>query len=106
MSDEAAFVKCKLQMLAQSKNEDEAPLLVEADGEHSLDITIKVMAASVRAAPAQLTAEQNATARRDREDARRARMHARILKSTVKRIENYMGTNDLPVDFQVNDTVI
>lgn len=82
MSDEAAFVKCKVEMLAQSKNDDEALLLVGADGEHSLDITIKVLAVTVRAAPAQRTLEQNATVRRDREDARRARMKVQFLCCT------------------------
>lgn len=103
MSDEAAFVKCKLEMLAQGKNEDESPLLVGADGEHSLDITIKVLAASVRAAPAQRTAEQNATVRRDREDARRARMQAHILKSTVKTyfIQKYRWVNLLVLKYWI-----
>ena len=81
VGDEAAFVKCKLEMLAQVENEDDAPLLGGNDGEEegertrSLDITVKVLAASLRAgAPAAQRTAEHAAVRREREEARRARL--------------------------------
>ena len=76
MGDESAFVKCKQEMLTPPTDDEVAT--ADADGgdlEYSMDITVKVHQASMHAAtPASRTAEQNAAVKRERLEARQARM--------------------------------
>ena len=74
VADEAAFAKCKTEMLAPPAD-DETDSTVDGDHapKYSLDITVKVQAASMPLAPAQRSAEQNAAVRKERNEARLAR---------------------------------
>ena len=79
VADEAAFGKCKTEMLApppadqaegsQSAGNDDG----DRAPEYCLDITVKVQAAGLHVAPAQRSAEQNAAIRKERNEARLAR---------------------------------
>ena len=75
VGDEGSFVKCKLEMLEPPKHDDDIIESGEGEPEHSLDITVKTHAASMHSAlPARRTTEQSAAVRRERNEARLARM--------------------------------